>query len=353
MANAMKNIQISTNQLQASLPEGVTLEKFKAEPIKYNRHPDFEAVLKTENKTFPVVIEVKSSGGTATLREAARQVKEYSSSIGAVPFIAGIFFGERARQVAKEEGVGLIDLAGNFYLKQGDTYVERIVEKNPFTQKSPLKNLFAPVSSRITRALLVNPTRKWLLNELSQEANVSLGQTHKVVDRMIEEELIERPENKLLLKNAKALLEEWKKVYPTHKQQKFTFFSYEQGYMAILASVLEKGSNRQFALSFFSGADLVAPFIRGINKIQIYVKQAADIEKWKETLGLQETESGGNIELYIPYDEGVFYQVQKVSVGGVGEVLVVSNIQLYMDLFNNPARGAEQAEHLREVKLKF
>jgi hypothetical protein len=37
----------------------------------------------------------------------------------------------------------------------------------------------------------------------------------------------------------------------------------------------------------------------------------------------------------------------------VQNIPVVSNIQLYMDLFNNPARGAEQAEHLREMKLDF
>ncbi len=349
----MKTIQFSTNQLQASLPESVLLEKIKAEPSGRDRRPDFEAVLKTENRTFPVVIEVESSGGTATLRESARQVKKYGSSMGAIPFIAGIFFGERARQVAKEEGVGLIDLAGNFYLKQGDTYVERIVEKNPFTQKPSLKNMFAPVSSRITRVLLLNPKRKWLLNELSKEADVSLGQTHKVADRMVEEEILARPEDKLVLKSPPVLLEEWKKVYPTYKQQKFTFFSYEQGYMVILASILDKDLDLQFALSFFSGADLVAPFIRGINKVQMYVKQAADIERWKKALGLQEIESGGNIELYVPYDEGVFYKTQTISTGAVGNIPVVSNVQLYMDLFSNPARGAEQAQHLREVKLKF
>jgi hypothetical protein len=53
------------------------------------------------------------------------------------------------------------------------------------------------------------------------------------------------------------------------------------------------------------------------------------------------------------YDEGVFYQTQKISTPFGKKIPVVSNIQLYMDLFNNPARGAEQAEHLRELKLGF
>ncbi len=352
----MKDTQFSAllaSQLPGSLPEGVTLEGYKAGPGGFNR-PDAQAVLKTGDKEFPVVIEVQNAGGTASLRETARQAKEYGSQSGNTPFVAGRFFGERARQVVKEEGVGLMDLAGNFYFKQGDTYVEKIVEKNPFSQKIVLKNLFSPVSSRITRVLLTDPNKTWLLGELSQEAKVSLGQTHKVIDRMVEEEFIGRNEDvKLTLKNTAALFEAWKKIYPTYQQQKFTFFSYRQGYMAILASVLENSGNRPFALSFFSGADLVAPFIRGITRVQFYVQQPADIEQWKKTLELQEIESGGNVELYVPYDEGVFYKKRMISSPAVGNVPVVSNIQLYMDLFTNPGRGVEQAEHLRGLKLKL
>jgi hypothetical protein len=37
--------------------------------------PDLQGVLKTQNGEFPIVIEVKNTGGTATFREATRQVK--------------------------------------------------------------------------------------------------------------------------------------------------------------------------------------------------------------------------------------------------------------------------------------
>lgn len=340
------------NQLPDSLPWGVALERLVV-PSAGMGQPDIQGVLKIKNREFPVVIEVKNTGGTAAFREAALQAKAYAVQDGAVPFVAGQFFGESAREVAKEEGVGIMDLAGNFYLKRGDVYIEKIVDKNPFTQKVPLKNLFAPISSRITRVLLTQPAKTWLLGELSQEANVSLGQTHKTIDRMIEEELVEwDQDNKLVLKTPAKLLEAWKSVYPSYELQKFTFFSYQPNYMAILASVLEKSDNRLFALSFFSGADLVAPFIRGITRIQFYIQQPSDVEKWKTDLGLQEVESGGNIELYVPYDKGVFYKTRKTP-SEAGEVPIVSNIQLYMDLFNNPARGVEQAEHLREEKFTF
>ena len=192
------------------------------------------------------------------------------------------------------------------------------------------------------------------MGELSQEANVSLGQTHKTIDRMIEEELVEwNQENRLILKNPARLLETWKNTYLSYESKKFGLFSFEQDLDTLLAAILEKFGNSSFALSFFSGANLVAPFIRGVSKLQLYIKKSEELEKWKRLLDLQEVGSGANVEIYLPYDEGVFYKTQQVKANYEKDVPVVSDIQLYMDLFNNPARGAEQAEHLRGLKIDF
>ncbi|GEM_PF-1349293 len=354
----MKNVQFTTqiiDQIPNNLPEGVTLEQFKLDS-RGNMGVDGTAVLKAGNQVFPIAFEVKNTGGTAIFREAAREIKTYGEESGSVPFVVGSFFGERSRQVAKEEGVGLIDLAGNFYLKQDNMYVERIVDKNPFTQKLPLKNLFAPVSSRISRVLLSNPQKEWILQTLSQEADMSLGQTYKVIERMIEEEFVVRNnKNKLVLKDPSKLVEAWKQVYPTYNQQKITLFSYERDYAAVLDSILELGQreNMPYALGFFTGADVIAPFIRGLSKVQVYIPTLEDIGKWKTVLNLQDTQRGGNVEFYIPYDQGIFYKTQQIKSTIAGDVPVVSNVQLYMDLFNNPARGEEAAQHLREVKLQY
>jgi hypothetical protein len=112
-----------------------------------------------------------------------------------------------------------------------------------------------------------------------------------------------------------------------------------------------KEAKLPYALGFFSGADLVAPFIRGLSKIQLYTSEEA-IETWKTKLDLKEVDSGGNVELYVPYDKGVFYKQQEYPRDD-GVVNIVSNVQLYMDLFNDPARGEEAAEHLRKTKLGY
>jgi hypothetical protein len=83
--------------------------------------------------------------------------------------------------------------------------------------------------------------------------------------------------------------------------------------------------------------------------VDIYVKTRKDADIIASKLNLSPIESGGNVKLVLPYDEGVFYGMQQLR-----KVRTVSNIQLYADLFNYPARGMEAAEHLlRIIKKSF
>jgi hypothetical protein len=65
-------------------------------------------------------------------------------------------------------------------------------------------------------------------------------------------------------------------------------------------------------------------------------------------LKLKEVDQGANIEFLFPYyKHSVFWDVQKAK-----DLWVVSDIQLYLDLYNYPIRGLEQAEHLYGKRLK-
>lgn len=309
----------------------------------------------TSGVQLPVVMQAKNTQRLIALRDAMRQTKKMALTIDAVPMVAGVFWGKRARRVAKEESVGLLDLAGNFYLQKDPVLIENTVNKNPFSTTTPLKRLFSPVSTRIIRAVLIEPGRAWDLKALSKEANVSIGQTYKVVDRLEAEEFGMRNEEKqFVLTSPIELLEEWKNYYSTKKNIKYSFYSFERDYANRLRKIAEQGSEKklQYAISFFTGTDLIAPFIRGIAKTQFYIENEGVLENWKQALELKPVESGANVELYIPYDEGVFYKLQEIGIGQEVPLLkVVNNVQLYLDVVNSPARGTEQAQYLLENKL--
>ena len=62
-------------------------------------------------------------------------------------------------------------------------------------------------------------------------------------------------------------------------------------------------------------------------------------------LDLKEVESGANIMLLGPYDEGVFYGTQVID-----DIRIVTPLQIYLDLIGYKGRGEEAAEvMLRDV----
>lgn len=341
------------NLLTNNLPEGlVEAADIQEEQRIGEWTADLTSTLMTASGVrIPIIVEIKDTQRLRDLREAMQQVKELARSIKASPMVAGIYWGDRARRVAKEEQVGLLDLAGNFYLQKDPVLIEKTVAKNPFQKTSPLKNLFSPVSTRIVRALLIEPDRKWRLLELAEVTRVSIGLTYKVVDRLVAEEFGKRTKEKqFILTSPKELLDAWAGVYQKDQNQKLVYYSFEKDQNTLIRLVEEasKKNNTPCAFGYFSGALMVAPFIRGFQKVQFFVKSPEDVEAFKKELNLQSVESGGNVDIFVPYDEGVFYEVQNID-----GLSIVSNVQLYLDLIHNPARGKEQAEYLRESKLKF
>jgi hypothetical protein len=101
----------------------------------------------------------------------------------------------------------------------------------------------------------------------------------------------------------------------------------------------------QYAFTLFSGGNRLAPFTR-YNVATSYV--TGDIEKIKRELELKEVPSGANLQIIIPYDEGVYFKAQEVD-----STKVANPVQIYLDLYNYKGRGREQAEFLRERLIKI
>lgn len=296
-------------------------------------------------------IEIKPTPTPGTVRESLRQLKTgLLKEPAAYPVLASFFVTPRVREICREEGAGYLDLAGNCYLRMDDLYVEKEVEKNPFPRPGRPASLFSPVSSRVLRAMLEEPKRTWTLRELSKTAQVSLGQTSKVCRRLSEEEYAGKTEKRIQLTQAGKLLDAWREQYTLEKSTRKAYYSFERIPEQLMAKVAAMGKDKgwRYAITSFAAASLIAPFVRGVGVTTWYINDAAAIELWVKALDLRPVESGPNARIYIPYDPGVFYRTQSIN-----DVTLVGNIQLYLDLYANPARGREQAEFLREQKIGF
>ena len=300
----------------------------------------------TERKTL--LISLKSSGEPAFLHKAASQLRLASAQWpNSYPVVVAPYVSPRGRDILRQSHVGFLDLAGNCLLQFDGVYIERAEATKPPGVRRRQRSLFAPVSSRIHRVLLENVERRWKLRDLMQEADMSIGLVHRVVQRLLDETFLERQDRLLVLRDPPGLLAAWREAYEYSQNSIRVYHAVARTPKQLMQRIAEAARQMpgRYAFTLHAGASLVAPFVR-FTDVHVYTGDPAGA--WVEALDLRQVEFGGNLSLLEPYDAGVFYRTREVD-GAV----VVGDIQLYLDLYHYPARGREQADFLRQRRLKF
>ena len=297
-----------------------------------------------------LLVQVKSPGEPRYLRQAVARFEEIDA-LGpeSYPLIAAPYISARGMAICRQHNVGCVDLLGNVYLAFDNVYIERRVAEKPERERRRLKSLVAPVSSRIIRAMLEDADRAWTLTELAETADASLGQTYKVSEKLAAEAFARKSgRGGLTLTDATGLLDLWRETYDVNEANDVHSFHTSQRDPRRLMAEVERAArdlDQRYAFTLHAGASLVAPHVRH-SDVHFYV--ANDPQSWVDALDLHAVEFGGNIHLLRPYDEGIFYRLRQPE-----GIAVVGNIQLYLDLYNYPARGREQAEFLRDREIGF
>ena len=304
--------------------------------------------------SYKLLFEVKSSGNPRYAQQAVTQLRaiirrtdpggERPYGVFGAPFVS-----EASRQICREGGIGFVDLAGNCLFQFRDIYINIEGHPNPFPATRPLKSLFSRKSSRVIRALLLNPQRRWYVRDLAEESGISLGQASNVKDRLLEHDYLR--ESKAIgrvryqLKNPRNLLNRWAQIYDYRVNHPFDYYSVD-GVRIVEERMIDYfNSNRiPYALTLTSGAARVAPYLR-YSRAFAYV----DVAVWNvaPTLGFKEVPTGPTVTLLQPYDEGVFYGLQDIE-----GTKVVSDVQLYLDLKTYKGRGEEAAAFILKNRLE-
>ncbi len=171
------------------------------------------------------------------------------------------------------------------------------------------------------------------LRTLSKESNVSLGQTYNVTQALIRERLAIRDSLRSKLK-LMAPLNLLKKLAVFNNflvtTQIIEYYTPEEDINKFLEK-LKRIDSPDYAITGLAGAMLVAPLVRPTN-IHIYVKKSEDIEILANQLDLMLVEENGNIKFVVAKSPGIFYGLNKIN-----DIKVISEVQLYIDLFNYPA----------------
>ncbi len=267
---------------------------------------------------------------------------------GAYPVATAVYVSPQSASILRRSNLGYLDLSGNCFLAFENVLIEKEGKRNLRPSTRPLKSLFAPRATRVTRVLLAEPQRAWRLAELARTAQVSLGHAHNAVKRLQDLAWIERDEHqRIRLAKPGDLLEAWCDSYTYLENEIAAFFSPERITRRVMSEIVRvaESEKRRYAFTMHAGASLVAAHIR-VPSIHCYLD--GDPAPIAAALGLRPAEGDANVHLLSPYDEGVFSGL--IEKGGVK---VVSLPQLYADLVHYERRGREQAEHLRREAMGY
>ncbi len=306
--------------------------------------PDYRVSVQGEGFNQIIYLEMKVLGTPKSTRDAInlllRRIQNEPMAYGIfiAPYVSPVSAG-----ICRDAGIGYVDLSGNCSIAFRQVFISREKMGNRYPLKTMLSSIYSPKSERILRVLLTYPFQSWKVIDLAGAAQVSPGMITHVSKILIEEEWMVKTPRGISLTNPEHLLADWTNNYTIKRNILYSYYSLKS--LSDMETEIAKtceSMNIPYALTGFSACNRLAPMVKG-QRIMIYVSQL--IEKVADSVGLKSVESGVNVVLVQPYDEGVYWNAKLT-----GDLQIANPIQVYIDLKRYPGRGEEAADFLyREV----
>ena len=342
----------AADRLMAALREVpfLTSASIRRESSRGDSRIDFILTVRSPGIDRRIVCEVKSSGQPRMAREACLSLLDYTRHDKRdYPVFIAPYISPAAAAICQQYQVGYFDLAGNCRVAFDQVYIRREGFPNRSAQRRDLRSLYSPKAERVLRVLVSAGKRTWRMQELADEASISLGQVANVKKLLWDREWIESEAGGFRLRSlddaVMPMLAEWAENYRIERSAPVEYYSLKT--IPQIEAELARASQRisgRFAFSGFSAAVRLAPAVR-YQRVTAYV--LGDLPALADHVGLKPVSSGANVTLMQPYDEGVFYGAREVEGAPV-----VSPVQMYLDLTQTRGRGEEAASAILEEVIK-
>jgi hypothetical protein len=272
-----------------------------------------------------------------------------------IPVIYAPVISPRVADIAKQQGVGFVDAAGNCWLRSTEHHllIDRRGLRSEHRPEPGAVDPFSPKSSRIVRAMLSQLERGWKLSELAIHpfVDISMGLASKVKRALIEEGYAIEHKRLLYLRDPAGLLESWMKKYPGPAERISLYFRGDADSAEIKIGLWCRDHQLECAAAGFSAAWRLAPEVR-FNVGALYLDERSFNPELLDQLcaecGGKRVDSGANVELWRPFDRSVF--ADRESVDNT-HFVTTSALQTYLDLRQIPGRGEDAAKALFEKRL--
>jgi hypothetical protein len=311
MKNMEKRAAEQVQDLLRKVPS-LRLEDIEYEPrLAKNSRSDFLIKLKAGNRSYQLIGEFKPVGQPRVAREAVAQLRHYCDLAGdnAYGIFVAPYLSESSREICAEFGVGFADLEGKRLHLIRQYLIDRTVDTKPQVERREIKSLFTPKSAQVLRVLMRDPSRRWKVTDLAEEADVSIGHVSNVRNALLDREWAQADSAGIHVSDPDGLLDTWRDAYrrPPGKRQAFYTLMHGGSIQDAIQNMWhgQQQHDRPHAmLCSYSAAQWLAPYAR-ISTEYFYADKAG-LEYLKSWLELRSIAKGENVVVWLIEDPGFF-----------------------------------------------
>jgi hypothetical protein len=319
-------------------------------------HADVEVGLADHH--HHLLLELIESSSRARLVDAEELMRRsWSEALAGIPVLASPYLSPTSQQLLRERGVAFLDFAGNAWIVASGLHIDRRGFRNPRPENREGRDIFSDKASLVLRELMMERSpmgiRQIAERVSSEEAKTQLtpGYVSKIVSELERRGYASRQGEKAVLRRSEELLNEWVISYRQRRHpESWSFFVPSPSAESLMPKIAEMLdiNHVDYVFAGQAGASLVDRYA-DFDVVDVYIRDPAAAQKSLQELGGRWVERGGNVNLAQPYySVSAFYGYQCPK----NAMKAASDIQLYLDLYDYPVRGREQAEHLYERRLQ-
>ncbi len=255
-----------------------------------------------------------------------------------------------ARAILEEHGIAVVDGLGNAHIELPGLLFHLEGHRR---QRQSRPTRLTGKAGLVAQALLLHEDRDWQVQDLAEEAAISLGLAHRVLARLEAEGVITaegKGRNRVRrVTNPTALLDLWAEENverPTRTIGHLLAQTPRQLIKEVGANLGRGGVD--YALTGAAAAALVAPLITAVPVVDVWVTATAAPGELHEAARTEPVQDGQNVVFLQAKDDTPLAFREQVE-----NLWVANRMRLYADLRRDPRRGREQADHLREEVIAF
>jgi hypothetical protein len=311
---------------------------------------DIDAVIEFAGERKRIVVQFKKRINAANAWQFVKEAETHPRTPLLV--VAGRSTAE-SRAILRDHGVAIADNLGNVHIQLPGLLVH--MEGSPRRQSSTEIQTpkISGKSGVIAQVLLIYHNKPWHVNELAEEADTSVGLTHRVLNRLEKEKVVTTegsgPKKIRRVVDPRALLDLWveeEKSKPT-RSQGFVLAQTPRQLIEKVGVALQE-AEIDHALTGAAAASLVEPFVTAVPIIELWITALAAPEDLYKLIGGEIVGEGANVSLLQEKDDTPLVFREKVEGQWIS-----NHFRIYLDLLRDPRRGREQAMHFRSEVIGF